>query len=243
VGRCNALSTAYQDRPDDHPNLAETAIAQACRNQRPRSAFDVRVEYSAVFNLVSAKLWWIVGCSLSAILPTSAPSAQESTPARASPEEVNAPWDDLLSVLRKSPIRGDQQNRARSTEQPDDSPAREFQPDTAPDRGEPDASRAVPPADGAPTSLPTRQRVLEKKTSGQPAQFTRPRREKAARAPELENHRGRDRQVPSSASPGEAAAASTQSSRLKRSRPNEPELPAAAVPAFPRSLIPSSAAR
>ena len=203
----------------------------------------MRVEYSAVLNLVSAKLWWIVGCSLSAILPGSAPAAQESTPARA-PEEVNAPWDDLLSVVRKSPIRGDQPNRApQGTEQPDDSPAPEFQPNTVPDHGDLDRSGAVAPAVAAPAATPKRQRVREEKTSRQSAQFTRPRRETTARVPKIENHRGRERQASSSASPGGASAASTQSPRLKRNRTNEPEVSAAVVPDFPRSLLPSSATR
>ena len=205
----------------------------------------MRVEYSAVLNLVSAKLWWIVGCSLSAILPGSAPAAQESTPARASPEEVNAPWDDLLSVLRKSPIRADQPNRLpQGTEQPDHSPAPEFRPNTVPDHGDLDRSGAVPPAVAAPTAaVPKRQRVPEEKTSGQSAQFTRPRRETTARVPKVETLRGRERQASSSASPGGVSAASTQSPRLKRNRTNEPAVSAAVVPDFPRSLLPSSATR
>jgi hypothetical protein len=191
-----------------------------------------------VLNLVSAKLWSIVGCSLSAFLPGSAPAAQESPPARASPEEVNAPWDDLLSVLRKSPSRADQPNRApQGTEEPDDSPTPEFQPSTLPDHGDLDRSGAVPPAVAAPTAIPTRQRVLEEKTSGQSAQSKRPRRETTARVPKIE------RQASSSASRGGAAAASTQSLRLKRNRTNEPEVSAAVVPDFPRSLLPSSATR
>ena len=196
-----------------------------------------------MLNLVSAKLWWIVGCSLSAILPGSAPAAQESTPARA-PEEVNAPWDDLLSVVRKSPVGGDQSNRApQGTEQPDDSPAPAFRPNTVPDHGDLDRSAAVPPAVAAPTAMPTRRRVREEKTSRQSAQFTRPRRETTARVPKIETHRGRERQASSSASPGGVSAASTQSPRLKRNRTNEPEVSAAVVPEFPRSLLPSSATR
>jgi hypothetical protein len=196
-----------------------------------------------VLNLVSAKLWWIVGCSLSAFLPGSAPAAQESPPARASPEEVNAPWDDLLSVVRKSPIRADQPNRAlQGTRQPDDSPAPEFRPNSVPDHGGLDRSGAVPPAVGAPTEKRKRQRVMEK-PSGQSAQFTRPRRETTARVPKIETLRGRERQAPSSASPGGVSAASTQSPRLKRNRTNEPEVSAAVVPDFPRSLLPSSATR
>ena len=197
-----------------------------------------------MLNLVSAKLWWIVGCSLSAILPGSAPAAQESTPTRASPEEVNAPWNDLLSVLRKSPIRADQPNRApQGTEHPDGSPAPEFQPNTVPDHGDLDRSGAVPPAVAAPAAIPTRRRVLEDTTSGQSSQFTRPRRETMARVPKIEPHRGRERQASSSASPGGVSAASTQSPRLKRNRTNEPEVSAAVVPDFPRSLLPSSATR
>ena len=203
----------------------------------------MRVEYSAVLNLVSAKLWWIVGCSISAILPGSAPAAQESTPARA-PEEVNAPWDDLLSVVRKSPIRADQPNRApQDTEQPDDSRAPEVQPNTVPDRGNLDRSGAAPPAVAAPTAIPKRRGVLEEKTSRQSAQFTRPRRGTTARVPKIENHRGRERQASSSASRGGAAAASTQNLRLKLNRTNAPEVSAAVAPDFPRSLLPSSATR
>jgi hypothetical protein len=195
-----------------------------------------------VLNLVSAKLWWIVGCSLSAILPGSAPAAQESTPARASPEEVNAPWDDLLSAVRKSPVGGDQPSRApQGTEQPGDSPATEFQPNTVPE--DLDRSGAVAPAVAAPAATPKRQRVREEKTSRQSAQFTRPHRETTARAPKIENHRGRERQASSSTSPGGASAASTQSPRLKRNRPNAPEVSAAVAPDFPRSLLPSSATR
>ena len=193
-----------------------------------------------MLNLVSAKLWWIVGCSLSAILPGSAPAAQESTPARA-PEEVNAPWDDLLSVVRKSPVAGDQPSRSpQGTEQPGDSPATEFQPNTTPDHRDLDRSaRAV----AAPAETPKRQRVRKEKTSRQPAQFTRPRREATARVPKIETHRGRERQASSSAFPGGPSAASTQSSRLKRNRTNAPEVSAAVVPEFPRSLLPSSATR
>ena len=203
----------------------------------------MRVEYSAVLNLVSAKLWWTVGCSLSAILPGSAPAAQESTPARA-PEEVNAPWDDLLSVVRKSPIPGDQPNRApQGTEQPGDSPAAEFQPNTVPDPRDLDRSGAVARPVAAPAATPKRQRVREEKTSRKPAQFTRPRRETTARVPKIETLRGRERQASSSASPGGVSAASTQSPRLKRNRTNEPAVSAAVVPEFPRSLLPSSATR
>ena len=202
----------------------------------------MRVEYSAVLNLVSAKLWWIVGCSLSALLPGSAPAAQESTPARA-PEEVNAPWDDLLSVVRKSPKRPDQPNRApQGTEQPHDSPAPEFQPKTVPDHGGLDRSGAVTPTVAAPNEFRTRQRVLEKKTSERSAQFTRPRRETTARVPKIETHRGRERQASSSASPG-GVSASTQSPRLKRNRTAKPEVSVAVVPEFPRSLLPTSATR
>ena len=197
-----------------------------------------------MLNLVSAKLWWIVGCSLSAILPGSAPAAQESTPARVSPEEVNAPWDDLLSVLRKSPIRADQPNRApQGTEQPDHSPAAEFQPNTVPDHRDLDRSGAVGRPVAAPAATPKRQRVREEKTSRQPAQSTRPRRETTARVPKTENHRRRERQASSSASRGGAATASTQSPRLKRNRTNAPEVSAAVAPDFPRSLLPSSATR
>jgi hypothetical protein len=195
-----------------------------------------------VLNLVSAKLWWIVGCSLSAFLPGSAPAAQESTPARAA-EEVNAPWDDLLSVVRK-PVGGDQLNRApQGIEQPDNSPAPAFQPSTLPDHGKLDRSGAVAPAVAAPPAIPKRQRVREEKTSRQSAQSTRPRREMTARVPKIENHRGRERQASSSPSPGGASAASTQSPRLKRNRTNAPEVSAAVAPEFPRSLLPSSATR
>ena len=196
-----------------------------------------------MLNLVSAKLWWIVGCSLSALLPGSAPAAQESTPARA-PEEVNAPWDDLLSVVRKSPIRADQPNRApQGTRQPDDSPAPEFRPNTVPAHGEPDRSDAVLPTSAAPTALPKRQRVLEEKPSRPSAQFTGPRRETTARVPKIENPRGRERQASSSASPGGVSAASAQSPRLKRNRTAKPEVSVAVVPEFPRSLLPTSATR
>jgi hypothetical protein len=196
-----------------------------------------------VFNFVSAKLWWIVGCSVAAILPASAP-AQESSPTLASPEEVNAPWDDLLSVLRKSPIRGEQQNQVpQNIEQPDGSHTREFQPTTVPAHKDQDQTGGVPAAGVAPTPLPERPRVLEKQSSEQPTQFTRPRRETTAQAPKYENHPRRERQVPSSASLSEVTAANTQTSRPKRKRTSEPGLPVAVVPEFPRSLLPSSATR
>ena len=202
-----------------------------------------------MYKLVGAKLWWIVGCSLSAILPASAPSAQESSPPRTSPEEVNAPWDDLISVLRKSPTREDQRNRAsQGTNQRDESLAREapreLQPNAVPDdHEEPDRSGALPPVSTAPTSRPTRQGLGEEKASGQPASATRPRYETTGRMPKSENHRGRERQVSSSASSGGAAVESTPSSRRKSNRQNGPEFSSTVIPEFPRSLLPTSVTR
>lgn len=148
-----------------------------------------------------------------------------------------------------SPTREDQRNRAsQGTNQRDESLAREapreLQPNAVPDdHEEPDRSGALPPVSTAPTSRPTRQGLGEVKASGQPASATRPRYETTGRMPKSENHRGRERQVSSSASSGGAAVESTPSSRRKSNRQNGPEFSSTVIPEFPRSLLPTSVTR